>query len=245
MTVNLADEMAKPMNQMLSPLHQLHEIDSTLLGVTEQLATAPVAVDRAEREMAAAQQTVEQEQEKVKILKRDVDLKNMDLRSRQDGIARFQAALNQSRTNDEYQGLVRQIALEKKHIGEQEEDILSLWEKIEGAESQVKEQESVAEGVKGSLTALTEARDKQLAELQGQKAELESQRSEAAKAVSPDHIKLYERAFERHGRGAMAVVVDDTCHGCFMIITANDMSRLIGGNEVMLCRTCQRILYIP
>ena len=245
MTANLAGEILKPMNQMLSPLHQLHEIDSALLGVNEQLVAAPAAVDRAEREVAAAQLTVDQERQHVKILKRDVDLKNVDLHSRQDAITRLQAALNTSRTNDEYQGLVRQIAMEKKHIGEQEEEILVLWEKIEGAESQVKEQDAVAEGGKGSLVALTEVRDKQVAELQGQKTALEAQRAEAAKAVSPDHIKLYERAFERHGRRAMAVVVDDTCHGCFMIITANDISRLIGGNEVILCRTCQRILYTP
>lgn len=245
MAVNVAGEMAKPMNQMLSPLHQLHEIDSSLLGVNEELVLAPAAVDRAEREMATAQQAVDRERDKVKLLKRDVDLRNVDLQSRQESITKYQAALNQSRTNDEYQGLVRQIAMDKNHIGEQEEEILQMWEQIESADSHVKEQEALAERVKGSLVELTAARDVLVAELTAQKTSLEAQRSDAAKAVSPDHIKLYERAFERHGRRAMAIVADETCHGCFMIITANDLSRLIGGHEVILCRTCQRILYIP
>ena len=57
-------------------------------------------------------------------------------------------------------------------------------------------------------------------------------------------LKIYDRAFQAHGEG-LAPIENNVCQGCFSSVTPNDRSRLISGRELVVCRSCQRIVYLP
>ena len=41
----------------------------------------------------------------------------------------------------------------------------------------------------------------------------------------------------------MAAVKDQTCLECHMSLTTHDLTRILNGEELVLCRTCSHILY--
>jgi len=43
----------------------------------------------------------------------------------------------------------------------------------------------------------------------------------------------------------LAPIEGNVCQGCFSSITPNDRSRLISALELVVCRSCSRIIYLP
>jgi len=228
----------------LEGLFKLHELDMQLFELRAKLAEGPEEIARRERTMEKATVTADEAEQAVKILKRDVELKQLDVQGRQAETLKWQGQLNAAKTNEEYNGLIRQIQGEKRRIGAIEEEILQLWEQIEAKEKvrnqMLAEKKQVAEG----LAKFKEEIAADQADMEAKKGKLEAERAERARAISPEHLRFYERALERHQGRAMASCVDGNCTGCYMSLTANEQSKLLGGNEIMICRTCHRILYL-
>ncbi len=233
------------MSVNLDGMFQLHELDVQILRLRRELAKGPRAIAAAEAELQTATSTAETAAKTVQLLKRDVELKNLDVQGRQEGMLKHQGQLNQAKTNVEYQGLVNQIETEKRAINKIEEEILGLWEQIEANEA-IKAESIEKQKTTGEALAKTrEVTGAESAKLQGELDGLEADRAGIAKDIASDQLNFYERALERHKGAAMAEVAKDgTCQGCYMVITANEQSKLLGGNELLICRTCQRILYL-
>ncbi len=60
----------------------------------------------------------------------------------------------------------------------------------------------------------------------------------------PDNIRhAYERSVESKGPDAMSAVEDQSCGGCYQMLTLNQYNDLKLGRTVF-CRGCGRLLYI-
>ena len=113
------------------------------------------------------------------------------------------------------------------------------------------------------LATKREAYETAKAELEGSlgdvTAELEqrtAERNEFAETISFEPFKIYERVRRKHS-DAMAIVdgtidraankigSDLHCSACYMTITPNDAVRVMARSEVVQCKSCVRILYVP
>ena len=83
-----------------------------------------------------------------------------------------------------------------------------------------------------------------------------AKRAEYVAGVDATRLEIYERVRRKH-EGAMSIV-DGTidraagrigndlhCSACYMTITANDGVRVLARKEVVQCKSCVRILYVP
>ncbi len=60
----------------------------------------------------------------------------------------------------------------------------------------------------------------------------------------PDNIRhAYKRSVESKGRDAMSAVEDESCGGCYQMLTPNQYNNLKLGRMV-LCGSCGRLLYL-
>ncbi len=60
----------------------------------------------------------------------------------------------------------------------------------------------------------------------------------------PDNIRhAYERSVESKGPDAMSVVEDESCVGCYQMLTPNQDNDLKLG-RIVFCGSCSRLLYL-
>ena len=64
------------------------------------------------------------------------------------------------------------------------------------------------------------------------------------RALDAEVLKVYDRAFKALGE-AVCPVEANVCQGCFSPVTPNDRSRLLSGRELVTCRVCSRIQFLP
>ena len=65
-----------------------------------------------------------------------------------------------------------------------------------------------------------------------------------AKQQLPNNIRqAYERSVESKGPGGMSAVEDESCGGCYQMLTLNQYNNLKLGRMV-LCGSCGRLLYL-
>ncbi|MEM8934426.1 MAG: C4-type zinc ribbon domain-containing protein, partial [Acidobacteriota bacterium] len=62
--------------------------------------------------------------------------------------------------------------------------------------------------------------------------------------VPRDLVVQYESLFDVRDGEAVCAVENGVCMGCYTSVTPNDQARLLGGSSVVICGSCQRLLYI-
>ena len=73
---------------------------------------------------------------------------------------------------------------------------------------------------------------------------LEEEHEKAFRALQPEHAQIYARLYRRDGL-AVVPVVNGACQGCFMHVPSEIVSKLLADSgQLVLCRSCGRILYL-
>lgn len=228
----------------LDAILRLSEVDRALYHVRRRRGQALQISAPQEVRVAEARRGLERLKEQQKTLARETTRVEGDAKAKTAEIDKAQAALNQAKTNDEYQALLRAIEHKKAELGELETKILEGYEVHEG---RVAEQKAIEVKLKQFDGELAEARKRVAQELSTIDAELgrlEAQRTEIAAAVPAEHLALYQRVLEQNKDSATAAVVKDICQGCFMKVRPEQVSQ-VRGKHLASCFTCSRILYLP
>ncbi|MFQ5845462.1 MAG: hypothetical protein ACE5JG_10805, partial [Planctomycetota bacterium] len=95
-----------------------------------------------------------------------------------------------------------------------------------------------------------------LSEVREDLARRTAERDEFVRSITRGALAEYERVRFRYKDALAAVdgfidreagrMGDDLhCSACYMAVTSNDAVTLLGGNKLLRCRSCTRILYVP
>ena len=168
----------------------------------------------------------------------------LDLAEREAALGKAQGNLLSAKTNQEYTLLQSEITRKKEDASKVEEQILEQYEVIKQGERLVKDAEARLVEADREFKEFEQRARRELEEHQAELATHEQRRDQVRRALDAETLKVYDRALKAHGE-AVAAVEANICEGCFSSITTNDRSRLISGRELVTCRTCQRILYLP
>lgn len=126
-------------------------------------------------------------------------------------------------------------------------------EEIEAAMTEFKEQLSKAQ------EEYAAAREQLEGALQPTKEDLEKRnrdRAEYLPKVNVEALAVYERVRTKHkdalavldgtiDRAAGRIGSDLHCSACYMTVTANDAVKILARKEIVQCKSCVRILYVP
>jgi len=230
--------------QQIFQLVALRDVDR-LRGQTTQLVEAvPRVLAARQRESLAAQGSLEAAKAKLQGIRAHLRTLELDLQEREAGLNKASGNLLAAKTNQEYSLMQAEIARKRDEKGQAEEAILEQFELIKQGEGMVVEAEARLKEAQAEFTAFEERARRDLSEHQTELARLDERREQICRAIEPSVLKIYERAYKALGEG-VSPIEGNVCQGCFSTITPNDRSRLISSLELIVCRSCSRIVYLP
>jgi uncharacterized protein len=230
--------------QQVFHLVALRDVDR-LRGQTTQLIEAvPRILSARQRDTAAAKDGLEAARAKLQGFRSHLKTLELDLSDREGQIQKANANLMTAKTNQEYSLLMAEIARKKEDKGKVEEQILEQFEVIKQGEKLVKDAEAKLVEAQAEFKAFEERARTELAGHQSELKAHEERREQIRRALDGEVLKVYDRAYRALGE-AVSPVETNICQGCFSSVTPNDRSRLLSGRELVTCRVCSRILFLP
>lgn len=232
------------MSSALDQILRLGDLDRALFGARRRRTQAQQLSAPQEARAQEARRALDKLKELAKTLQRETTRLEGEVKAKTAEIEKAQVALNQAKTNDEYQALLRSIETKKKELGDIETKVL---ESYEAQEVRAKDQKDVEAKLKIVEAELAEAKKRAAAEaavVDAELAKLEAERKAAAAGVSPEHLGVYQRVLESNRDSATAAVERDICQGCGIKVRPEQVSQ-IRGKQITTCFSCSRILYLP
>jgi len=230
--------------QQTFQLVALGDIDDKRSEAQKLIDSVPRVLASRQRESRGAQTQVDAAKEKLKGFQAHLKSLELDLASREEALAKANTNLMGAKSNQEYSLLMAEIARKKEDKGEIEDRILEQYDVIRQGERIVVEWQ---DRLKQAMAEFGEFETRALGELKDHQRELHEfdlRREAVRKALDSEALQLYDRAYRAHG-SAIVPAEGKICQGCFSSLTPNDNNRLLSGRQLVLCRSCQRILYMP
>jgi predicted nucleic acid-binding Zn-ribbon protein len=240
------------MGTRIQALLELQTIERDLVQVRRRLRAQ-------ERAVRTQQQRIEHHQaehtalhQQVMERRKEADRLELDLKQREEQVARQRAMLNTVKTNKEYAAILTQINTLRADNSKLEDRVLQVMQSAETVKAQAEQiQQQVAEET-ARLAEVQRLSAEQVRKLTGMLEDLTARRAEASAQVSPEHLAVFDRLAERHDGEAMAVIQvhgkkpphEYVCGGCYMSISAENANALRTRDELRTCGHCGRILYL-
>jgi len=229
----------------LKALLRLSRIDKDLDRLKKRCRECPALIAKNQRELDAENQIVTAKEDSVKDFEKQIRQMEMELKTREGDIQKFSQQLLIVKTNQEYTALEDQIRRLNEEKGKIETDILEAFESLEELGRELKKLEAEQNERIQEFNAIKTELEDDLNSYRTETEKLDKTREEMLYEIDPDALVAYERV--RKARDGMGIVSAEglICGGCYMAISNNDYQRIYTMNEIILCRSCQRILYLP
>jgi len=128
---------------------------------------------------------------------------------------------------------------------EQQEAVLSeITVKIEEAQTKRTELESKLGEAKAAWEIRQAELQEALKELSTERKGFEGQRSKLTEGLDPTSLQHYESLRKRKGGVAVARVERGLCQGCRMSLPTHQQQRVRSGQQLVLCSSCGRMLFL-
>lgn len=177
-------------------------------------------------------------------LRLEGEQKELGLQIGEKKIEDLKGRLNQVKTNREYQVICDQIEAEKKSNNDLEDEILEAYTRIEEHSKDVVDLEGEVNSVQKDLDERKRSVEADSRRLEERSVEVK-QLVKDSEAVLPSNAKdTYHRLVDARGADGMAPVENGICNGCFTNITPQMQNELLLSQQLVLCKSCGRLLYL-
>ncbi len=225
-------------------LSQLHGLLRQLAEAEAAFADGPRSITVSEKQVAQAEQKIEEQKAAIKQTRKTADDLNLKLKTKEAELKKLQGQLNAATSNKEFDIFKGQIASVGSERAELENTAFEAMEEIDVAQAALKKLEvELKSRRQAALTVLAEVQASRSG-LETTLQELKSQIAAAEKVIPPgEGLSAYRRLRIANGAGALAGIEDDFCEGCNCRVTNQDLVRIRTG-EFLRCRECNRGLYV-
>ena len=226
---------------MLQELHRFHQqlgdLKSRLDRGPKQVKITKQAVLHREEALAVAKETY-------KRTRMDSDGKQLQLKQREAKIVDLQRRLNEANSNAEFKSFTEQIAAAKQANSVSEDEILEKLELLDTLKVEVEKTEQNLAKVRQEAEKTLNRVETQQAGLEADFARIQAELTEAEENLPIDFRETYRRIARSRGEDALAAVDDESCGGCFTILSPQVMN-LLSLKKLVFCNSCGCLLYLP
>ncbi len=189
--------------------------------------------------------TLSEKKHKEKLsVQKEIDRKELDLKTDEGEICKYNAQLNSIKTNKEYTALCSEIGSKKADMSILEDVILNTMSRLETVNKEYSELTENLKREEESLKELIKSVDADVRETDIEIEKVQNDQKKYIDALDEDILSHYNRLSNIKGGKAVVAVIGNVCGGCFMNITAQTLNLLMGGKELVFCQSCSRILYL-
>lgn len=234
----------KNIKQELQALKEVQVLDKQIYDLTQELLLIPVERQDVQGEFEKSKAQVESLDSAMKQLKLKQKEKEMDLAEREEKIVKLQVQLTQIKTNKEYSVLQQEIASGKADNSILEEEIIRLMDEVDlavrnlnGGREVMKQDEKKLHDKKAEL-------DQKEKTCRGRIDELKARKFELIRQVHPEVSALYEKILAKKSGVALAPINGENCSACHMLLRPQILNEVMLRENLVLCESCSRILYL-
>ena len=239
------------MGPVLNGLMKLQSVENRLRAAKAKLARCRRNVIIQENQVRSLQNALEAKKEEVQLTKIQSDRFELELRTRDEEIARLRASLNTAKTNKEYAALLMRLNTTKADNSKNETQILELLKDIEADEVECKKMQEQIERQKQTLEQTRKETERLSTKYQAEIEDIQIEWERVAKNIPAKPMEIFKRVAETCDGEAMAGIERPegrseayTCGGCFMGITTEFVNLLMTKDDIIRCPNCTRILVL-
>ena len=239
------------MGPVLNGLLKLQSVENRLRAEKAKLTRCRRNVVIQENLIRSLQNALEAKKEEVQLTKVQFDRLELELKSREETIAKLRTSLNSAKTNKEYAALLTQLNTTKADNSKIENQSLDLLKDIETDEAECKDIQKQIEEQKQTLDQTRKESEALVVKYQTNIDDIQAEWNEIAKSVPRKPLEIFNRVAETYDGQAVAQVEQQegregtySCGGCFMGVPAESVNVLMTKDDIIRCPNCTRILVI-
>lgn len=231
------------MKEQLALLEQLQKIDNEIDVHEKDLARFPEEIQEIARSLVVTRRDISELKEKLERAEASLKKGEQDLAVEQDKIKRSERRLLGIKNVKEYNALSREIKLGKKVAGEIEENVLTLISEVEGLGRVLDRREGEYRELEESLTKKKSEAETIGVKAKRQLSKLNSEKEKITVSLDQDFLKRYLTVKKARG-SAVAEMSKGICTACHMSVPPQLNIRVLKQEELIMCPSCHRILYV-
>jgi len=231
--------------KVLQNLLDLQGVDLRLNDVRARLAKFPKRLAEIDARVAAAKAELDASKAAQLATIKDRKKYELDVEQWKERVRKYKDQTSQIKTNEAYRALQHEVQMAEDEIAKAEDRLLEQMvaseeydRRIKASDRTLKEVEEIARGERSKIEADKAAAEKDL-------AELNSERARAVAAIPENLLDHYDRIVRKHNGVALAEVRGERCSACGMIVRPHVFQemRRSDSDAMFHCETCTRILY--
>ncbi|HEY5037021.1 MAG TPA: C4-type zinc ribbon domain-containing protein [Chthoniobacterales bacterium] len=231
------------MQPELEQLLVLQDRAQKIRQVEAELRSLPNERKTLDQQAASAAANLESLKQRARQLEVDKKKLEIDVGTRNDSIAKLRTQQYETRKNDEFSAMGREIERYQNEITSLEDRELELMEQADQLKAQVNAEEKQTAAAKESIGKQVADLNAKETTLQSRLDELKKEREELAAKVDEDLLERFNRLFASKGDAAVVALEHEFCTGCHMKVTTATGVHVRGDREIVSCEQCGRILY--
>ncbi len=239
------------MGPVLNGLINLQSVENLLRAAKAKLARCRRSVIIQENQVRSLQNALEAKKEEVLLTKVQCDRLELELKTRDQTIAKLRASLNSAKTNKEYAAVLTQLNTTKADNSKIETQILELLKDIEADEAECEKIQKQIDEQKQTLEKVRKETELLAGKHQAEIKEIQAEWDKVAKTIPAESLEVFKRVAETYDGQAVAAVEQQeeksgtySCGGCFMNIAAECVNVLMTKDDIIRCPNCTRILVL-
>lgn len=247
-----ADCFTEPeMGETLEALHRLQEVELKLALLRRDRESLLRRVETLEKAVRQLDDRIQLQHRQIRQQQIKMDSLNLDLATRDATIQKHREALNRAKTNKEYAAILAAKNTEQADKSKAENVVLQAMEELQNLQTQLA---ALEQEKQGRVAALQQAQATLGRHDDAARPELESlmaRRETCSAGIAASTLQTFLRVAEHLDGEAMAAVQklhpkreDYMCSGCNISVTLEVVNALQSRDEVQLCKSCGRILFL-
>lgn len=228
----------------LAALLVVQERDRKINKLAKELANLPELrakiihrLDSAKKRTHEAKRHLQETEQEIRNIESETEQKRQL-------ISKYKIQQGETRKNEEYQRYISEIAKTEQQIDELETRQLELMDSLETIKADCAAQTEKLQLVEHSVEEELAHFDHTAGEDRKRIETMRAERAELAAVVNPDLLSIYDRMSMSKG---LPVVVDmneqGQCTGCNTILPPSIKLKVLGGEGIVHCDNCHRILH--
>ena len=239
------------MGPILNGLLKLQSVENRLRAEKGKLTRCRRNVVIQENLIRSLQNALEAKKEEVQLTKVQFDRLELELKTKDEIIARLRASLNIAKTNKEYAAVLTQLYTSKADNSKIETQSLELLKDIEADETECEDIQKQVNEQKETLEQTRKESEILANKYQSEIDKIQEEWNQAAQIIPNDSLEIFRRVAETYDGQAVALIEQQgnkkgaySCGGCFMGITAESVNLLMTKDTIIRCPNCTRILVL-
>lgn len=187
----------------------------------------------------------------MKLTRVQIDRLELELKGRDERIAKLRAALNMAKTNKEYAAILSELNTSKADNAKIENQVLDLMKNIEVDEAGCGQIQEQIDEQKTKVNQLRRDTEVKAAKYEAEIEDIQAEWDQMAKTIPPEVLEVFKRVAETYDGEALAAAGKEnektevfSCGGCFMRLPAENVNQLMTKDDIIRCSNCTRILVL-